>query len=96
MVVFGAVMMYCYVLFSWWFETASWKYLSVAFLEGVEDEGGYSYDASDGWGRSPLHEAVELGHLKVVETWHDLVWRDCTVPIIELGWDWNKICYIFA
>ncbi|CAK9050669.1 unnamed protein product [Durusdinium trenchii] len=55
--------------------------------QGVEDEGGYSYDASDGWGRSPLHEAVELGHLKVVEA--ILSWNGSAQLVSapdELGW----------
>lgn len=48
---------------------------------------GYSYDAEDGFGRSPLHEAVEFGHKKVVE--EILAWQGSNQLVSapdELGW----------
>lgn len=48
---------------------------------------GYSYDAEDGFGRSPLHEAVEFGHKKVVE--EILAWQGSSQLVSapdELGW----------
>ena len=56
------------------FNQSVWKILSTRIpgapcMLGLDDWAGYSYDAEDGLGRSPLHEAVELGHREVVESW---------------------------
>jgi len=53
--------------------------------ENQENDQGYSYDDELGFGRTPLHEAVELGHQQVVEEILLSDKRLVSAPD-ELGW----------
>ncbi|CAJ1334767.1 unnamed protein product [Effrenium voratum] len=59
----------------------------LAAAGGLEADEAYSYEEADGWGRSPLHEAVEFGHAEVVEAWEILAAKPGLVSAPdELGW----------